>query len=232
MNAKIPSFSLLALILIFNACAPFTTPNTNDEAPAPVLEGVYQPIDVDHVEVEVGVGSPIPVHVIASGSLPDTCAQVELVQQEQEGSDFRIELSTIPSSAEDCVEDPLPFRISLPLNVVNLPAGSYSVEVNGSRADFKLDTADTTSSLPTADSTLTRGDVQVDSVDVEIGQGSPIPVHAIVSLRLPSSCTQLGEIRLHRDGTTFYVRLIAHIAERSDCKLAVCRRGNSGRLEV
>lgn len=178
----------------------------------------YQPVDVDQVAAEVGVGSPIPVQVTVSGNLPDTCAQIELVQQRQEESTFHITLSTIPSSAEGCLQDTLPFRMTIPLNVVNVPAGSYSVEVNGSRADFQLETGNTTSSLPRADSVMTKDDVRVDDIQVEVGVGSPIPVHAIVSLSLPNTCAQIGEIRLHREESTFYVRLIADIAERADCK--------------
>lgn len=208
-------------ILILNACSPFTIVSSVGEQPAPEIETAtvvgYQLVEVTHVEAEVGVGSPIPVQVTVSGNLPDTCAQIELVQQRLEGSTFHITLSTIPSSAEGCVQDSLPFRMMIPLNVVNVPAGSYSVEVNGSRADFTLETGNTTSSLPSADSVITKDDVQVDHVQVEVGVGSPIPVHAIVSLSLPSTCAQIGEIRLHREGNTFYVRLIADIAERPDC---------------
>ncbi|HEY3475216.1 MAG TPA: hypothetical protein VGK56_11445, partial [Anaerolineales bacterium] len=158
------------------------------------------------------------VQVIVTGNLPDTCAQIELVQQKQEGSSFEITISTVPSNAEGCSQDTLPFRIVIPLNITNLPAGAYSVEVNGVPADFQLETGNTTSSQPAADTVVRKDDIQVDSVNVEIGVGSPIPVHAVVALSLPSSCAQLGEIRLHREGTTFFIRLIADIAERADCR--------------
>ena len=150
--------------------------------------------------------------------IADTCAQIELVQQKQEGSNFNITLSTIPSSADGCLQDTLPFRINIPLNIVNLPAGSYSVDVNGSGAEFQIDTANTTSSLPTAESIVKKEDIQVANVNIEIGVGSPIPVHAIVGINHLNTCAQVGEIRLHRDGTTFNVRMIADIAERPDCQ--------------
>jgi hypothetical protein len=222
MKIKPLSVFLLALVTILNACSPFTITSSSGEQPTPIVESIpatgYQPVDVDQVEVEVGVGSPIPVHVNVSGNLPDSCAQVEFTEIRQEGTNFMITLSTVPSDADGCIQDSLPFRILIPLNVVNLPAGSYSVDVNGSSAIFELDTANTASSLPMADSVLSQDDVQVDDVNVEIGVGSPIPVHAVVSLNLPNTCAQLGEIRLHREGTTFYVRLIAYIAERADCQ--------------
>jgi len=107
--------------------------------------------------------------------------------------------------------------MGIPLNVVDLPAGSYSVIVNGSRADFKLDTATSTSTLRTVDMPIVKNDIQVDSVNIDFGVGSPIPTHAIVSGNLPNACAQLGEVRAHRDGTTFFVRLVAYIPAQTDC---------------
>jgi hypothetical protein len=89
--------------------------------------------------------------------------------------------------------------------------------VNGFRADFKLDTANSTSSLRTIDSPFVKADIQVDSVNMDIGVGSPIPVHAVVSANLPNTCAQLGEVRVHRDETTFIVRLVAYVPAQTDC---------------
>ena len=221
MKSKAPVFFTLALTLILNACSPFVITSASGEQPTPETETIpvpsYQPVDVDQVLAEVGMGSPIPVLVTVTGTLPDTCAQLELVQQKQVGSNFEIAISTIPSNEEGCKQDPLPFKIVMPLNITNLPAGSYSVDVNGSRADFHVDTANTTSTQPAADSVITKIDIQVDDVKVETGVGSPLPVHAMVSLSLSNTCAQVGEMRLRREGTVFYVRLIADVAERADC---------------
>jgi hypothetical protein len=89
--------------------------------------------------------------------------------------------------------------------------------VNGSRADFKLDTANSTSSLRTADMPFNKADIQVEAVNIDIGRGSPLPIHAIVSANLPNACAQLGEVRVHRDETTFFVRLVAYIPAQTDC---------------
>lgn len=230
-TVKTKIVSLIALILILSACSPFTTiVSSSGEQPTPVevvetqnsSSADYQSITVDQVQVEVGIGSPIPVHVIVSGNLPDPCSQVEFVQVLQDKSNFDITLFATPDvggpAVDGCIKDPLPFRMSLPLNVIGLPAGDYSVTVNGSRADFSLDTGTSASSLPTVYSAFYKDDVQVDSVNVEIGRGSPLPVHAVVSLSLPNSCAQLGEIRLHREGTTFFVRLVSYVIEGEDCK--------------
>jgi hypothetical protein len=176
----------------------------------------YQPVTVDQVEVEVGIGAPIPVHVHVSGNLPDICSQVEHTEIRQDGTNFIITLSATPLQ-EGCLQGTLPFRMSIPLNIIDLPAGSYSVTVNGSVADFTLESGDSGASLRTADMPIAKSDIQVDSVNMDVGVGSPMPVHAIVSGNLPSACAQLGEVRLHRDGTTFFVRLVAYLPAQTDC---------------
>ena len=222
MKNKTLLFILITFILLLNACSPFTIATSSGEQPTPVVateppSTAYRPVQVDQVEAEVGVGSPIPIFVNVTGTLPDTCAQIELMQHQHVGSNFKITLSTVPSSAEACVQDTLPFRISIPLNVTNIPAGEYSVEVNGLQTSFNLETGNTTSLLPTADSVITKDDIEVEAVNVEIGVGSPIPVHAIAEMNLPGTCAQLGEMRMHREGNTFFVWLIADVSERADC---------------
>ncbi len=222
MKSKFIFVFTLMLILLLNACSPFVITSSSGEQPTPVVETIpaigYQPVDVDQIQVEIGVGSPIPVQVMVSGSLPDICAQIALLQQKQVGANFEIMLSTVPSNDEECTQDSLPFRMMIPLNITNLPAGSYSVSVNGSSASFELETGNTTSPQPAAETVITRDDIEVPHVNVEVGVGSPMPVHAIVDVNLPNSCAQLGEMRLHREGTKFYVRLIADVSDRADCR--------------
>lgn len=227
MKIKTLSFLVLSLFLLLSACSPLTTiVSSSGEQPTPVesndsVSANYQPITVDQVEVEVGVGSPIPVRVIVYGNLPDPCSQVEHTEIKQDGSNFIITLSATPDvggpAVDGCIKDPFPFKMGIPLNVVDLPAGSYSVTVNGSRADFKLDTANSTSSLRTADMPFVKADIEVDSVNMDIGVGSHIPIHAVVSANLPNACAQLGEVQVHREESTFFVRLIAYVHTQTDC---------------
>jgi hypothetical protein len=82
----------LMVMLIVNACSPFIITSSSGQPSIPVIESSsatgYQLVQVDQVQAEVGVGSPIPVQVIVTGVLPDTCAQIELVQQKQIDSKF------------------------------------------------------------------------------------------------------------------------------------------------
>ena len=227
MKSKNLSILLLSIFFLLNACTPLTTiVSASGEQPTPVEEvetsnSLYQPITIETVEVEVGVGSPIPVFVHIRGFMPDPCSQVEHTEIKQDGSNFVISLFATPDmggpAVDGCIKDPMPFKMSIPLSVVDVPAGSYTVTVNGSSADFKLDTANSTSSLRTTNMPYNKADIQVDAVNVEIGRGSPIPIHAIVSANLPNACAQLGEVRVHRDGANFFVQLVAYVPAQTDC---------------
>ena len=75
--------------------------------------------------VDVGVGSPIPVDAFVSGEWPDLCAQLAQITQRFEGNTFEI---TLLATAADPACPPdylgLPFRIAIPINVVQLPEGA------------------------------------------------------------------------------------------------------------
>jgi hypothetical protein len=96
-----------------------------------------RPIAVEAVQVDIGVGSPIPVDVFVSGTWPDLCAQLAEVTQRMDGTKIEIELLASPAKP-DCPPDHLgvPFRIAIPLNVVELPHAKYSVDANGVSASF------------------------------------------------------------------------------------------------
>jgi hypothetical protein len=220
MKSKFLSVIPLVLILILSACSPLQIASASGEQPAPTVEELpatgYQTVTIDQVEVEVGVGSPIPVHVIVSGNLPDICSQVEHTEIKQDGSNFIITIYATPE-VESCLKDTLPFKVGIPLNVIDLPGGSYSVTVNGSRANFELEAGLQVSPSLAADTPIVKDDIQVDSVNIDVGRGSPLPVHAVVSGNLPNACAHLGEVRLHRDETTFLVRLVAYAPAQNDC---------------
>lgn len=133
---------MLLLILILNACSPFTIASSSEQQPTPVIERMppagYESIRVDQVEVEVGVGSPIPVEIIASGTWPDLCSQIAEVQSEVH--DFQIDVTVLASTTSSCPPDQLglPFRYAFPLNVVEMETGTYTITVNGTSTTLDL----------------------------------------------------------------------------------------------
>jgi len=149
---KIGGLSVL-LIMILAACAAPAAPSTAEPVPvtlqpatpateAPPTEASLRPIQIADAQVQIGVGSPIPVEMVASGAWPDLCAQVAQVKQHLSGTQFEIEI--LASSADPaCPPDALglPFRMAIPLNMTALPAGTYSVVVNGLQNSFEWSTA-------------------------------------------------------------------------------------------
>ena len=128
----------LALLALWLAgCAPTSAPSATPTAladPAPA----GQRAAVDAVNVEIGVGSPIPVNVMVDASFPDSCAQVASMEQNFAGSAFDIALTT--SAADAACASPmgsLPFRLSIPLNAVGLEPGTYTVTVNDVSTTFE-----------------------------------------------------------------------------------------------
>jgi hypothetical protein len=107
--------------------------------PTAAPEAGLRPIAVANVTVDVGVGSPIPVDAFVSGEWPDLCAQLALITQRFEGNTFAI---TLLATAADPACPPdylgLPFRIAIPLNVVQLPEGEYTVTANGASTTFSV----------------------------------------------------------------------------------------------
>jgi hypothetical protein len=101
-----------------------------------------RPVSVTDVQIQVGFGSPIPVDAVVSGEWPDSCAQLAAADQRVNGN--VIEITLLASPAEpDCTPDQtgLPLRLAIPLNVVDLPGGTYRVVVNGMSTDLTLPVA-------------------------------------------------------------------------------------------
>ncbi len=156
MFQKHLSLFMLAILalLVIGGCvpAPASTPlppavtgasgpavETMTAPPAAPPEANLRPIAVSNVTVDVGVGSPIPVDAFVSGEWPDLCAQLALIDQRFEGS--TIEITLLATAADPaCPPDylGLPFRIAIPINVVQLPAGEYIVTANGASTTFTV----------------------------------------------------------------------------------------------
>ncbi len=135
--------ALMVLVLALTGCASLITSAEGgpsepvvEEQPA-VQAGDLRPINVGDVQIQVGVGSPIPVDVFVSGEWPGLCAQLAQVNMTQGDLSFDYELLATPEE-EGCPPDMLglPFRIGIPLNVVELPEGTYTVTVNGVSTTF------------------------------------------------------------------------------------------------
>ena len=135
-------FVFVVVVLALGACAPAQAESSTSTvvpvtAPTSAPAAVTLPeMKVHDVQMQIGVGSPIPVDAFISAELPDSCAQLGEVKVTQKNLTFDIALSVTPGTREECFRDTLPFRIAVPLNMANQPAGTYTVKVKGVRTTF------------------------------------------------------------------------------------------------
>ncbi|MCJ7790784.1 MAG: hypothetical protein MUP69_11555 [Candidatus Atribacteria bacterium] len=93
---------------------------------------------VEEIDILTLESFPVQIFVIASGYLPDPCTKISEVLQEIEGNAFFITIETYRSPGF-CIQVLAPFEEVIPLYVYGLPAGTYTVEVNGIQGTFDLE---------------------------------------------------------------------------------------------
>jgi hypothetical protein len=154
--SRLIRFKIVLVLLVFAlaACSPATIVSSTGTKPTVVVETTeatsaeatsipttaavnLPPLKVSHVQIDIGVGSPIPVDAFISAELPDICAQLAEVKVGQKDFTFEITMSVAPGTREECTRDTLPFRMYVPLNMVSLPDGTYTVKVNDVSATFQ-----------------------------------------------------------------------------------------------
>lgn len=235
---KILSFVIVITTIFLGACSPTTIVSSEGEQPEPVVEvvdvvpspvmeegpasvggetGGYMPVEVVQMSVESDAESSSVAKALIHYNLPDSCAQLEHIRTVQDGATFFITLGTVHSSADGCIQDTLAQRVTVPLNIADLPVGDYAVVANGMRAEFSVTESESTGDLRTAVMPNYLDSVEVDSLSVVNGVGSPLPIHAMIEAALSKSCGQLGEVQMSREGETFFVRLTAELPAQTDC---------------
>ncbi len=184
--------------------------------PPDTQPGDLIPLSVAAVNVEVGVGSPIPVEVVASGDWPGLCSQ--LAQIKQQISENRIEISLLAAPDHpDCPPDNVgvPFRIAVPLNMVEMALGEYSVTVNGVESVFEWTAAPGEPEAPAAAPTIayigSDGNLWVIENGAEprpvTQDGTPLvydemPAKGIVSYNFPKISSDGKYLAVRRDAGT------------------------------
>ena len=93
---------------------------------------------VDSIEILILESFPVQIHVVARGHLPDDCTEIGEIIQERRGNTFSVTITTARPAGVACAEMVVSFEEVIPLDVVGLPAGTYTVDVNGVRDSFEL----------------------------------------------------------------------------------------------
>jgi inhibitor of cysteine peptidase len=95
---------------------------------------------VQTIEILIMESFPVQAAVLARGELPDACTEIDQVDQrvDPEGQTLWVEITTVRPTDLVCIQVLAPFEERIPLDVVGLPAGTYTVDVNGVTGTFTL----------------------------------------------------------------------------------------------
>lgn len=133
------------LLFVVVACSA----NSGETAATPTIEPTVAPTlssteptrgqaVVDSIEVLILESFPVQVNVVARGNLPDSCTQIDQIISQQSNNAFRVAVTTLRQPALACTQALVPFEESISLDVIGLPAGTYTVNVNGVQDSFTL----------------------------------------------------------------------------------------------
>jgi inhibitor of cysteine peptidase len=102
---------------------------------------------VESVELQILESFPVQVRALVRGHLADGCTEIDQIEQRRdlEAKTFEITISTSRDPTLVCTMALVPFEETIPLDVRDLPAGIYTVDVNGVQASFELQTDNTLS---------------------------------------------------------------------------------------
>ncbi len=148
-----------ALTLLAAACVPAAYVGTPDVL-APT-DSLTQPrvraVQVQSVNIQFLQGQPAGVAAVVRGNLADACAILQAPQVKFANNLFEITLMSESQPGAVCARSVTPFETNIALNTAGLPAGNYSVTVNGVGAVFTLATGPdaTVAPGPTAAPTAT-----------------------------------------------------------------------------
>lgn len=89
---------------------------------------------IESVDIVLLESFPVQVNAIIKGTLPNDCAVIKQVNQGKSGNQFDIAIATIMEGGAMCAEQPQPFEQVVSLDVVGLPAGSYTVTASSANS--------------------------------------------------------------------------------------------------
>ncbi|MCA9921435.1 MAG: hypothetical protein KC421_03635 [Anaerolineales bacterium] len=155
--------------ILFSLCTLVILAGCNGEEPAPATpspdtavstdttptastpaEPVTGPAVVDSIEVLILESFPVQINVRVRGVLADGCTVIDEVNTNRSGSGFNVNITTRRETGQTCTEAQVPYEELVPLDVAGLPAGTYTVNVNGITGSFTLAVDNVAGAEPTA----------------------------------------------------------------------------------
>jgi inhibitor of cysteine peptidase len=94
---------------------------------------------VDEIDVLILESFPVQINVVVRGNLPDGCTYLDEFDVQQDGSTFEMIIWTVRDPEAMCTMALVPFEETIPLDVLGLEAGEYTVVVQDQSINFTLD---------------------------------------------------------------------------------------------
>ena len=109
----------------------------NQQKETPDSSRIIMEAEITEIDILILESFPVQVNIIARGEFPDSCTEISKVIITREDDTFFISIST-SRPYDKCVDGIIPFEEVIPLDVIGLPAGIYTVVVNGVIGTFEL----------------------------------------------------------------------------------------------
>jgi inhibitor of cysteine peptidase len=93
---------------------------------------------IESIEILILESFPVQVHVRIKGILGDSCTSLHQITQTRVENTFTITVTTTRPTDAVCADIITQFEETVALDVYGLPAGTYTVDVNGVRDTFTL----------------------------------------------------------------------------------------------
>ena len=102
---------------------------------------IHGEAEVDEVTLMIMESFPVQVSAVAKGNLRDGCTEIDEIHTsfDEDSRTFEVEITTVRDAEAVCTQALVPFEERVELDVRGIPAGTYTVDVNGVRETFTLD---------------------------------------------------------------------------------------------
>ena len=94
--------------------------------------------NVNTIEIMILESFPVQINVAARGEHPDSCTKVDEITTVREGNTFVVTINAFRPTDAMCAQVITPYEEVVALDVFELKAGVYTVDVNGIRDTFEL----------------------------------------------------------------------------------------------
>ena len=93
---------------------------------------------IDSIRIDTSDTFPVRKTLVVKGNLPDSCTYLNSPQVIRDGNTFYVNLTT-RKEGDKCNQVLKPYELPIELEVLGLPAGVYTLVINGKSTQFELE---------------------------------------------------------------------------------------------